>query len=154
MFKKSFLYFLVIITIVLSKSLKKMRTQKKAGHYEHCHAFKWCGRGLRCTDYRCLNSTERENHTEIDYTPNGLKCDIFHHCQDGFKCEQHYCILKNATEAERNATLSQPYYYSYLYTQARKNDQSKSAKEIVAENLETLNDKITDFFSNQNSTQS
>ena len=106
MFKKSFLYFLVIITIVLSKSLKKMRTQKN------------------------------------------------HHCQDGFKCEQHYCILKNATEAERNATLSQPYYYSYLYTQARKNDQSKSAKEIVVENLETLNDKITDFFSNQNSTQS
>ena len=51
-------------------------------------------------------------------------------------------------------TISQPYYYSYLYTQARKNDQSKSAKEIVVENLETLNDKITDFFSNQNSTQS
>ena len=30
----------------------------------------------------------------------------------------------------------------------------KSAQEIVVENLETLNDKITDFFSNQNSTQS
>ena len=47
--------------------------------------------------------------------------------------------------------LRQPYYYSYLYIQVRKNDiKSKSAKEIVVENLETINNKNTDFFSNQN----
>ena len=150
MSSKTIFFFLSLIILTTSKSLKKLKSQKKAGHYEHCHFFNWCGRGLKCVDYRCLNSTERKNHTEIEYTPNGLKCDIFHHCQDGFKCEQHYCILKNATESEKNATLSQPFYYSYLYSKSRKDDKTKSAKEIVVENLETLKEKITDFFGTNN----
>ena len=89
--------FLLLICLCLSLKTK-LRTNSKRGHLEKCNAFHWCGHGLKCIDYICLNETERENYVELEWAPLGPKCNFMHSCgNESYVCEENICKIKNST---------------------------------------------------------
>ena len=89
--------FLILICLCLSLKTK-LRTNSKRGHLEKCNAFHWCGHGLKCIDYICLNETERENYVELEWAPLGPKCNFMHSCgNESYVCEENICKIKNST---------------------------------------------------------
>ena len=106
MSKGTILIFLSLISIVTLKNLKKGLFSK---HGEACWLLKWCKGNLTCVDYRCIYKEEKAVHVKQQWSPNGLKCNFFHHCQSGYKCVDNYCKLKNSTESkeEFNAKMQQ-----------------------------------------------
>ena len=89
--------FLILICLCLSLKTK-LRTNSKRGHLEKCNAFHWCGHGLKCIDYTCLNETERENYVELEWAPLGPKCNFMHSCgNESYVCEENICKIKNST---------------------------------------------------------
>ena len=88
--------FLILICLCLSLKTK-LRTNSKRGHLEKCNAFHWCGHGLKCVDYICLNETERENYVELEWAPLGPKCNFMHSCgNESYVCEENICKIKNS----------------------------------------------------------
>ena len=97
MSKATILFFLSLISIVTLKNLKNKGLFKK--HGEACWLLSWCKGNLTCVDYRCLYKEEKAVHVKQEWSPKGLKCNFFHHCQSGYKCVKNYCKLKNSTES-------------------------------------------------------
>ena len=95
MSKGKILIFLSLISIVALKNLKKGLFSK---HGEACWLLKWCKGNLTCVDYRCIYKEEKAVHVKQEWSPKGLKCNFFHHCQSGYKCVDNYCKLKNSKE--------------------------------------------------------
>ena len=130
--------YIFLLLICLSLSLKtKLRTHSKRGHLERCNAFHWCGHGLNCVDYVCLNETERENYIELEWAPLGPKCNFMHSCgNESLICEENICKIKNSTS---NNTIIE-YVKENLKKFKKQNEETNEIINEIAVNL--TNEKL------------
>ena len=81
-----YILLVVLFAFTLNKTLKKGDFDC-LGFGDDCDfsGFRRCCEDFVCKDYRCALKETKENQV-------GRKCDWFHHCQKGYKCESHRCI--------------------------------------------------------------
>lgn len=80
--------FVVIFSLCYSAKLKAKCECAKL--LESCDLSKYCCEDLVCKDYRCALKGTPDN--KMSWAPDGIKCDWFHHCKKGLKCEKNRCI--------------------------------------------------------------
>ena len=85
-----YILLVVLFAFTLNKTLKK-NVFDCIGYGGDCDSdfTMRCCEDFVCKDYRCALKETKEN--QVGRTK---KCDWFHRCQKGYKCESHRCIKK------------------------------------------------------------
>ena len=143
------LYINVLLLCLSLVSLKNLMKKKLAQHGEPCWSFKWCGGNMTCVDYRCLFPEEKENHTVIEFSPNGPKCNFLHHCVEGYKCVDNYCqfINSNETKEDINSEIEHLFNVTFNISLPINNNTSNNnsiSNETLGNNTHLQNNKTKD----------
>ena len=80
--------FAILASFIVSSKLKlKSKCIAKGGD---CDLTSYCCSNLVCKDYRCSVKGTKDNQVKW-HKKGGDKCDWFHHCKKGYKCQSHRC---------------------------------------------------------------
>ena len=100
------LIFTILLTITISKVLKKKTTCRNLG--DNCDLTSDCCGSWVCKDYICAVKGTKDN--QVEWAPKGDKCDVFHHCRKYYHCESNYCVItKNKVISDVEKTLIYDY---------------------------------------------
>ena len=123
--------FAILASFIVSSKLKlKSKCIAKGGD---CDLTSYCCSNLVCKDFRCSVKGTKDNQVKW-HKKGGDKCDWFHHCKKGYKCQSHRC---NKTED---------------YNEALEEQEEKVKAEKKAEEEKTLIQKLVDFKTEEDNT--
>jgi hypothetical protein len=96
----SFIKFFLLSIVLISLNLcVKLKSKTKCIALDgDCDLTAFCCADYVCKDYRCSVKGTKDN--QIEWAPDGDKCNWTHTCKKNYSCQSHRCVLLNSVTDE------------------------------------------------------